>query len=86
MPARIYAVDFTNKVLLEGQCVPKVTRLTCDCCHKTYKHIEDSPDNMQFVEFNKEVVMASGKNKANIVVRVCKVCCVQLGEMFWEDV
>lgn len=82
MPARVYTVDFTNKVLLEEQSIPKITRLKCDCCGVTYKHIEDSPDNMQFVEFSKEVVMASGKNKANITVRVCRTCCVQLGEMF----
>ena len=86
MPAQILTVDFTNKVLLEHLSVPKITRLTCDCCHKTYKHIEDSPDNTQFIEFNKEVVMASGKQKANIVVRVCKGCCLQLGEMFKEGV
>lgn len=84
MPARVYQVDFQNKVLLEEHCIPKVTRLRCDCCSVTYKHIEDSPDNTQFVEFNKEVVMASGKQKANIVVRVCKGCCIQLGKMFKE--
>lgn len=82
MPAIILTVDFTNKVLLEEQCIPKVTRLKCDCCGVTYKHVEDASDNMQFVEFNKEIVMASGKQKANIVVRVCKGCCLQLGEMF----
>lgn len=82
MPARIYAVDFTNKVLLEEQSIPKITRPRCDCCGKTYKHVEDADDNMQFVEFNKEVITVSGKQKSNIIVRVCKVCCIQLGEMF----
>lgn len=82
MPAQILTVDFINKVRLEHLCIPKITRLKCDCCSVTYKHIEDSPDNMQFVEFNKEVVMTSGKQKANIVVRVCRTCCLQLGEMF----
>lgn len=86
MPATILTVDFQNKVLLEEQSIPKITRPRCDCCGKTYKHVEGNPDNMNFVEFNKEVVMASGKNKANIVVRVCKVCCIQLGEMFGEGV
>lgn len=86
MPAQILTVDFKNKVLLEHECVPKLSRITCDVCHKIYKHTEGASDNMQMVEFAKEVVMASGKSKANITVRVCKSCCVQLGEMFKEGV
>lgn len=86
MPATILTVDFKNKVLLEHESIPKITRITCDVCHKTYKHTEGSSDNMQFVEFNKEVVMASGKQKSSIVVRVCRTCCIQLGEMFEEGV
>lgn len=86
MPARVYQVDFQNKVLLEEQSIPKITRLRCDVCSTTHKHVEDSPDNMQMVEFAKEVVMASGKSKASITVRVCRSCCVQLGEMFGEGV
>lgn len=82
MPAQILTVDFKNKALLEHESIPKITRITCDACHKTYKHVEGASDNMQMVEFSKEVVMQSGKNKANITVRVCKGCCIQLGEMF----
>lgn len=82
MATQILTVDFQNKVLLEEQSIPKITRITCDVCHKTYKHVEGASDNMQMVEFAKEVVMAGGKNKASITVRVCRSCCVQLGEMF----
>ena len=86
MPAQILTVDFKNKVLLEHESIPKITRITCDVCHKTYKHVEDASDNMQMVEFSKEVVMQSGKNKVSITVRVCRSCCVQLGEMFKEGI
>lgn len=81
---QLFTVDFTNKQLIESQCILKRESWKCDCCKKSFTNIEGS-DNIRRIELEKKVYTASGKQASNVVFKICEKCCSELGNVFKEN-
>jgi len=79
----LYNVDFKDRKLISVVGIPKQTKHQCDCCHMQYVHIEDSLENMPFLQILKKV---HGKKEAmEIKINICRDCAINMPKLFEEN-
>lgn len=82
---QLFTVDFQNKTLIESECIPKRESWKCDCCTKSFTNTEGS-DNIRRIELEKKLYTASGKQASDVVFKICERCCIELGNVFKENI
>ena len=80
MATQIIKVDFKAKQIIDSECVPAITRWSCDCCGKNYVNLEGSDTNTKQIQLVKQL-----KNQKEIVFSVCETCCNVIGNVFKSE-
>jgi hypothetical protein len=79
----LYNVDFKERKLISIVGVPKQSKHQCDCCHVQYIHIEDSSENMPFLQIVKKI--HGRKEATEIKINICRDCAINMPKLFEES-